>query len=609
MPLPKAPTKPATLLDLDSAVLARATRPKAAPVASATDAPFAAPPVIAAPVAALAVAGATRDAGNEVVLPTAGRNPRTRRAATPAVSVSASPATDPGTDRTARLLRADSPPVTAPAPTVVPAVPQAPRAPATPPVRTPARRTRADRARSPDAIKIFVLDTNVLLHDPSSLFRFEEHDVFLPIVTLEELDNHKKGMSEVARNGRQVSRTLDALIGESEERIDQGVELSRLGQREAGGRLLLQTQALETSLPDTLAAGKADNQILGVVQALQRLHATRHVVLVSKDINMRIKARALGLRAEDYHNDQVIDDLELLYAGTLALPANFWDTHSKGMESWQQGGSNWYRLTGPAVPGFILNQFVYIDGETPLAAQVKELNGKTAVLQTLRDFAHVKNAVWGVTARNREQNFALNLLMNPEIDFVTLLGQAGTGKTLLALAAGLTQTLEHKRYSEIIVTRATVPVGEDIGYLPGTEEEKMQPWMGALEDNLEVLNQGNGSGGDWGRAAANDLIRSRIKVKALSFMRGRTFINKFLIIDEAQNLTPKQMKTLITRAGPGTKVICLGNIAQIDTPYLTEGSSGLTYVVDRFKGWGHAGHVTLQRGERSRLADFAADAL
>ncbi|MEI7445159.1 MAG: PhoH family protein, partial [Burkholderiales bacterium] len=468
---------------------------------------------------------------------------------------------------------------------------------------------RGGRKAANEQSKLFVLDTNVLMHDPSSLFRFAEHDVFLPIVTLEELDNHKKGMSEVARNARQVSRSLDAMVADVEGGIEQGIPLDKLGSRDATGRLLLQTQVLSSSLPESLAAGKADNQILGVVRALQHKYPDRQVVLVSKDINMRIKARALGLPAEDYHNDQVIDDLELLYAGTLALPADFWDRHGKGMESWQQGGSNWYRITGPVVPSLMLNQFVYLDGEMPLAAQVKERNGKTAVLQTLRDFSHLKNAVWGVTARNREQNFALNLLTNPDIDFVTLLGQAGTGKTLLALAAGLAQTLEQKRYTEIIVTRATVPVGEDIGYLPGTEEEKMQPWMGALEDNLEVLTQGNGTGGEWGRAAATDLIRSRIKVKALSFMRGRTFMNKYLIIDEAQNLTPKQMKTLVTRAGPGTKVICLGNIAQIDTPYLTEASSGLSYVVDRFKGWAHAGHVTLQRGERSRLADFAADAL
>ena len=214
-----------------------------------------------------------------------------------------------------------------------------------------------------------------------------------------------------------------------------------------------------------------------------------------------------------------------------------------------------------------------------------------------------------INARNREQAFALNLLMDPNIDFVTLLGQAGTGKTLLTLAAGLTQTMEQRRFNEIIITRATISVGEDIGFLPGTEEEKMAPWLGAIDDNLEVLNRDSGNGSDWGRRASEDLIRSRIRIKSMSFMRGRTFLNKFVIIDEAQNLTPKQMKTLITRAGPGTKIVCLGNIAQIDTPYLTEGSSGLTYVVDRFKGWPHSGHITMQRGERSRLADFASDAL
>ena len=190
-----------------------------------------------------------------------------------------------------------------------------------------------------------------------------------------------------------------------------------------------------------------------------------------------------------------------------------------------------------------------------------------------------------------------------------LVGSPGTGKTLLTLAAGLTQTMEQRRFNEIIITRATISVGEDIGFLPGTEEEKMAPWLGAIDDNLEVLNRGSGNGSDWGRRASEDLIRSRIRIKSMSFMRGRTFLNKFVIIDEAQNLTPKQMKTLITRAGPGTKIVCLGNIAQIDTPYLTEGSSGLTYVVDRFKGWPHSGHITMQRGERSRLADFASDAL
>jgi PhoH-like ATPase len=457
--------------------------------------------------------------------------------------------------------------------------------------------------------KLFVLDTNVLMHDPTSLFRFEEHDIFLPMATIEELDANKKGMSEVARNARQVSRFLDALMHDSEAQIEDGIPLEQQGDKAARGRLFLQTQAIISDLPATLASGKADNQILGVVRHLQERYPRRDVILVSKDINMRIKARALGLAAEDYYNDKVLEDTDLLYTGVRELPADFWDTHGKEMESWQQAGRTWYRVHGPLVPSLLVNEFAYLESDRPFYAQVREVSGKTAILQTLTDYGHQRHSVWGIVARNREQNFALNLLMNPEVDFVTLLGQAGTGKTLLTLAAGLMQTLEDKLYSEIIMTRVTVPVGEDIGFLPGTEEEKMTPWMGALEDNLDVLNKTDEDAGEWGRAATRDLIRSRIKVKSLNFMRGRTFINKFLILDEAQNLTPKQMKTLITRAGPGTKVVCLGNIAQIDTPYLTEGSSGLTYVVDRFKGWSHSGHVTLQRGERSRLADHAAEIL
>ena len=465
--------------------------------------------------------------------------------------------------------------------------------------------------------KLFVLDTNVLMHDPTSLFRFEEHDVYLPMITLEELDNHKKGMSEVARNARQVSRSLDALVADvSEGAIDNGIPLNKLGNKDAGGRLYFQTRLQNAALPEGLPEGKADNQILGVVRALQSQQQGRPVVLVSKDINMRIKARALGLPAEEYFNDHVLEDTDLLYSGILQLPDDFWVRHGKGMESWQenrQGSSTtYYRVTGPLVPAMLVNQFVYTEpknGEAPFNGQVVQINGKTAVIRTLRDFGHSRHNVWGITARNREQNFAMNLLMDPECDFVTLLGQAGTGKTLLALAAGLAQVLESKVYNEIIVTRVTVPVGEDIGFLPGTEEEKMGPWMGAFDDNLEVLNKSDSDAGEWGRAATQELIRSRIKIKSLNFMRGRTFVNKYLIIDEAQNLTPKQVKTLVTRAGPGTKIVCLGNIAQIDTPYLTEGSSGLTYVVDRFKGWSHSGHVTLARGERSRLADHASEVL
>jgi PhoH-like ATPase len=465
-----------------------------------------------------------------------------------------------------------------------------------------------ERARA-TATKLFVLDTNVLMHDPTSLFRFEEHDVFLPMQTLEELDNHKKGLSEVARNARQASRFLDDIVSRATGKIDAGIPLARHDADTATGRLFLQTEVMNARLPTSLATGKADNQILAVVTALAERAGGRDVILVSKDINMRIKAHALGLAAEDYYNDKVLEDTDVLYTGARELAPDFWDQHGKDVESWKKDGRTYYRVRGPLCQELLLNEFVYQEGERPLHAMVKELHGRSAVLETVRDYTHAKNAAWGITARNREQNFALNLLMNADIDFVTLLGQAGTGKTLLTLASGLMQTLEVKHYSEIIMTRVTVPLGEDIGFLPGTEEEKMGPWMGALEDNLDVLNNTDDEAGEWGRAATRDLIRSRIKIKSLNFMRGRTFINKYLIIDEAQNLTPKQMKTLITRAGPGTKVVCLGNIAQIDTPYLTEGSSGLTYVVDRFKGWSHSGHVTLQRGERSRLADHAAEAL
>ena len=524
-------------------------------------------------------------------------------------------------------LRTDAPQAFAPAhpPSPSPALltePAAARAPARParskaeaPVPAPVAAPAPARAKAPKKTgpsKLFVLDTNVLLHDPMCLFRFEEHDIFLPMIVLVELDAHKKGMTEVARNGRQTSRTLDALAAAQGADMAKGLKLDTTGHREAGGCLFFQTAPLDYSLPTSLPQGKADNQILGVVEALRKQYAPREVVLVSKDINMRVKARALGLATDDYQNDKTLEDGDLLYSGSLALPADFWTRQAKDVESWQSGSTTFYRISGPIVGSLLINQFVYFEapGEPSMYGRVTEIRAKTAVIQTLRDFGHAKNAVWGVTTRNREQNFAMNLLMDPEIDFVTLTGTAGTGKTLMALAAGLTQVLDDRRYTEIIMTRATVSVGEDIGFLPGTEEEKMGPWMGALDDNLEFRAKGDGgNAGEWGRAATNELIRSRVKIKSMNFMRGRTFMNKYLIIDEAQNLTPKQMKTLITRAGPGTKIICMGNLAQIDTPYLTEGSSGLTYAVDKFKGWPHGGHITLARGERSRLADFASEVL
>ncbi len=459
--------------------------------------------------------------------------------------------------------------------------------------------------------KLFVLDTNVLMHDPASIFRFHEHDVFIPMVVLEELDRAKKGLSEVARNVRQVSRFLDELIDQlTAEEIGNGIALPTGGETEAAGHLFLQTSLLPASLPESLPGDMPDNTILGMALALKERPAKQEVAVVSKDINLRIKARLVGLHAEDYANDKVLDDVDLLYRGINALADDFWEQNADSLESWQAGGRSFYRVKLPADQRWHLNQCVHTRGDNAMESVVRELDGDTAKLEVLTDFRSKRHAVWGINARNREQNFALNLLLDPDIDFVTLLGIAGTGKTLLALAAGLAQTIDDKRFREIIVTRVTVPVGEDIGFLPGTEEEKMTPWMGALMDNLEVLTDSESNAhGEWGRLAAQDLLNSRIKIRSLNFMRGRTFLNRYVIIDEAQNLTPKQMKTLITRAGPGTKVVCLGNIGQIDTPYLSETTSGLTYLVDRFKGWRHGGHATLIRGERSRLADFAAKVL
>ncbi len=453
--------------------------------------------------------------------------------------------------------------------------------------------------------RIYVLDTNVLLHDPTSLFRFQEHDVFIPMRVLEELDEKKSGSSEIARNARQVSRFLNELLERNRSLdIAAGLPLLEPAALNLGhhslGRLWFENRTGNSR-------GKADNEILASVISLREAHPDDSVILVSKDNNLRIKARITHIPAEDYENDRALTDLALLYTGQSQLPPDFWERHPE-LRSWTEQGRTWYELSLTADETWHPQQCLYLPGDNSVELRVHSLAGGQARLVLLDDHGHGNHAVWGITARNREQNFALNALMDPEVDFVTLLGTAGTGKTLLTLAAGLAQVMDQQRYREIVMTRATVPVGDDIGFLPGTEEEKMTPWMGALTDNLEVLANTE-EGGSWGRAATNDLLASRIKIRSLNFMRGRTFLGRYLILDEAQNLTPKQMKTLITRAGPGTKIVCLGNIEQIDTPYLTETSSGLTYAVDRFKGWQHAAHVTLRRGERSRLADYASEVL
>ena len=454
------------------------------------------------------------------------------------------------------------------------------------------------------APRIFVFDTNVLITDPTAMFRFMEHDVFIPMTVLEELDAAKKGVSDLARSAREVSRRLDGLIKDaSTSAIEAGIPLhdddedSEEDPRPAG-KLILQTfGSAEKKLPAGLPGNSQDNQILAAVVTLKERQPARDVTLLTNDINLRIKAHALGIHAEDYYNDKVLDDLDVLFPGYREVN----EQPKRGDEP------ELYELANDESQTYAPNEGVYVAGDDGDEFVVKQTADKLCLRQT-KSYYQNDSDVWGIHARNREQNFALNLLMDDQVDFVTMLGAAGTGKTLLALAAGLAQTLDMSRYQEIIVTRETISLGEDIGFLPGTEEEKMTPWMGALVDNLEVLN-GNSDAGEWGKAATMDLLHKRIKIRSMGFMRGRTFTNRFVIVDEAQNLTAKQMRAIISRAGPGTKLVCLGNIAQIDSPYLSESTSGLTYVVKKFRYWPFSGHITLRQGERSRLAEFAAQQL
>ncbi|HAT5935799.1 TPA: PhoH family protein [Legionella pneumophila] len=461
-------------------------------------------------------------------------------------------------------------------------------------------------------LKLFVLDTNILMHDPTAIYHFDEHDIYLPMVVLEELDSHKTGTSELARNVRQTNRMLVELMSNAtHDQIVSGLPIPSYinsSNKKCSGRLFFQTDEFDQVVPSTLPGHKVDNTILATALGLQKkYYGKRQVIIISKDINLRIKAGILGIHAEDYYNDQVLDDVNLLHRGLHILDNNFWDSHAKDMGSWQESGKTFYKVSGPLVSQWNPNDCLSTEDDQ-FQALVKKIDGPNAIVQLIRDYTQPKHSVWGITARNREQNFSLNLLLDPDIDFVSLQGSAGTGKTLLTIAAGLTQVMDQNRYSEILMTRVTIPVGEDIGFLPGTEEEKMTPWMGALMDNLEVLHSSQ-VGGSFGRGANQDLLQNKIKIRSLNFMRGRTFLNRYIIIDEAQNLTSKQIKTLVTRAGPGSKIICLGDIKQIDTPYLTETTSGLTFAVDRFKSWEHSAHMTLTRGERSRLAFYAAEHL
>jgi len=451
---------------------------------------------------------------------------------------------------------------------------------------------------APNERKIYVLDTNVLIHDPDSLSRFDEHDVVLPVVVLEEMDKVKRGVDELARNVREVSRYLDEIS--DVEDMSKGCPLP------GGGSLFFQmSHDVSDVLPESFARNYGDNRILAVTMSLKRDNPEREVILVSKDINLRIKARAVGLVSEDYRSDRVVEDLDVLSSGQIRIDDEKWAAMSESMQVSEIDHGNRYTVTWPQdLPLPNANSFIIPPGKREIAYRCREAGeGRVVQMDDTYSYRSERHSVWGVQARNLEQDMAMNLLMDPEMDLVSMLGLAGSGKTLLALACGLHQTLDVGLYDKILVTRATVPMGQDIGFLPGTEKEKMEPWMGAITDNLSYLL------GEEAQDLAAILGEHRIEIAAMSFARGRTFTRTWLIVDEAQNLTPHQMKTIVTRMGEGSKIIILGNNAQIDTPYLTAHTNGLSKAVIQFAGWPYSGHIVLKDSERSRLAAYAAEVL
>jgi PhoH-like ATPase len=437
--------------------------------------------------------------------------------------------------------------------------------------------------------KIFVLDTNVLLHDPRAIFSFEENDVTIPIVVIEELDKFKKGIDEIGRNARQVSRILDDFRQKG--KLSQGVPL------EGGGSLRVELNHQSPQhLPNELIATKADNRILAT--ALNLKHDDLPVVLVTKDTNLRIKADALGLRAEDYESDMIT--IDELYSGETELlvePGAIDAFYAKG------------EFDLPVDTTHYPNEFVLLkNNANPSQTALARFNQQKHAIVPV---TNTKHGVWGITAKNKQQQFALDLLLNDDIRLVTLVGKAGTGKTLLALAAGLEKTIEARAFQRLVVSRPVFPLGKDIGFLPGDIEEKLKPWMQPIRDNLDFLM---GASAVAGRAKGKKDLQSlfdlgMIEVEPLTYIRGRSMPNQYLIVDEAQNLTPHEIKTIITRAGEGTKVVLTGDPYQIDNPYIDSSSNGLTYVVERFKEEPIAGHITLVKGERSDLAELAATLL
>ncbi|WP_254276902.1 PhoH family protein [Halomonas sp. 3H] len=452
------------------------------------------------------------------------------------------------------------------------------------------------------ATRLYVLDTNVLIHDPASLYQFDEHEVVIPMTVLEELDKHKNGVREIARTARQVSRTLSDLTANVDlEQIREGIPIPRLNGPEGRLRLLCYTDLQ----PLDPLEESPDNRILAETCRLRDERPDASVILITKDINLRVKAAALGVPVEDYLNDRAFDDSDAMLEGVRVYPdagSELWNDLALDVSVERDAQRVTYQLSGkiPAEwhPGMLVADS---DDEGGFEAIVREVSGQRARLALLTNYRHGAS-VWGVHAHDCRQNFTLNLLMDDDIDLVTIAGSAGTGKTFMTLAAAFQQTLDTKRFERIVFTRAPISMSEDIGFLPGTEEEKMSPWMGAFHDNMDNLLRDENGESSWDNGATRQLLGSRVQIRAPGFMRGRTLNDTFLIIDEAQNFTPKQLKSLVTRAGRNTKIVCLGNVGQIDTPYLTANTCGMAALVQRFRDWPHAGHVTLKSVERSRLA-------
>ena len=452
------------------------------------------------------------------------------------------------------------------------------------------------------ATRLYVLDTNVLLHDPASLYQFDEHEVVIPMTVLEELDKHKNGVREIARTARQVSRTLSDLTAHVDlEQIRDGIPIPRLNGPEGRLRLLCYT---DLKLLEPLEESP-DNRILAETCRLRQERPDASVVLITKDINLRVKAAALGVPVEDYLNDRAYDDSDAMLEGVRVYPdagSELWNGLALDVSVEREGQRVTYQLSGEIPPEWHPGMLVAdSDDEGGFEAIVREVSGQRARLELLANYRHGAS-VWGVHAHDCRQNFTLNLLMDDEVDLVTIAGSAGTGKTFMTLAAAFQQTLDTKRFERIVFTRAPISMSEDIGFLPGTEEEKMSPWMGAFHDNMDNLLRDENGESSWDNGATRQLLGARVQIRSPGFMRGRTLNDTFLIIDEAQNFTPKQLKSLVTRAGRNTKIVCLGNVGQIDTPYLTANTCGMAALVQRFRDWPHAGHVTLKSVERSRLA-------